>query len=98
MDSQKKENFTNEIYYVLLECFYNDLDSPSPEYDVQWTDGISSAAKCQELCKNNRDCNYFSYGSTTHHGKCWLKSEKATSLISHPGIIFGPKICGTTIT
>ena len=83
------------MHYVLLECFDNDLDSP--DHNVYLTDGISSAAKCQELCKNNRDCNYFTYGSTAYPGKCWLKSKKATSLVSHPGIIFGPKICGTTI-
>ena len=96
MDNQKKEKFTKEMYYVLLECFDNDLDSP--ENDVHLTDGIASAAKCQDLCKNYGDCNYFTHGSTAHPGKCWLKSKKATSLISHPGIIFGPKICGTKIT
>ena len=92
----EKENFTNEMYYELLECFYNDLDWP--DHNVHWTEGISSAVECQELCKNNRECNYFTYGRTAHHGKCWLKSKKATSLISSPGIIFGPKICGMTIT
>ena len=92
----KKGKFTKEMYYVLLECFDNDLDSP--ENDVYLTDGIASAAKCQDLCKNYGDCNYSTHGSTAHPGKCWLKSKKATSLISHPGIIFGPKICGTTIT
>ena len=84
------------MYYLLLECFANDLDSEGN--DIQSAiEGIASAADCQKLCNNNVDCNYFTYGSTVHSGNCWLKSEKATILSSYPGLISGPKICGTEL-
>ena len=78
-------------------CFADNLDSYGN--DIQSAiEGITSAAECQELCNGNVDCNYFTYGSTVHSGKCFLKSEKATTLTAYPGLISGPKICGTIIT
>ena len=82
------------MYNLLLEaCFANDLDSYGNDIGSA-VEGITSAAKCQELCNSNADCNYFTYGNTVLSGNCWLKSAKATTLASYPGLISGPKTCG----
>ena len=87
----KIEILPNELYDVFSVCFANDQDSYGN--DVKHHTGIASAAACQELCNSNVDCKYFTYGSTTHAGNCWLKSAKATTLTSKPGLISGPKTC-----
>ena len=35
---------------------------------------IDSALKCQNLCKKNKDCKYFTY--LPSNKRCWLKSQK----------------------
>ena len=61
--------------------------------DIESRNGVASAEKCQEVCKNNRDCKYFVYGKNDLSGSCFLKSEKVDHLTQHVGLIFGPKEC-----
>ena len=80
------------MYDVFSDCFDHDLDSAGNDIGSAIKD-VSSAAACQELCNDNADCKYFTYGKTVYAGNCWLKTKKVTPLTSAPGIISGPKTC-----
>jgi hypothetical protein len=73
-------------------CFTNHVNSPGN--DIGSRTGISSAEQCQEICKNDRNCKYFVYGSSAFSKTCFLKSDKVAHLTQHNGLIFGPKSCG----
>ena len=51
---------------------------------------VSNAGECQNGCRNNDDCKYFSFRASD--GQCWLKTTGDT-LAAETGIISGPIPC-----
>ena len=72
-----------------LDCIKDDQNAAGndlPDMPVTAT----SAGDCQNRCRSNADCKYFSYRATD--GGCWLKTSGDT-LAGEEGIVSGPMPC-----
>ena len=57
-----------------------------------------NAAMCQNLCRENSNCFYWTYATTdyfdsSYHKDCYLKADDVVSS-NQFGLISGPKNCG----
>ena len=60
-------------------------------------DKTRNAKECHNLCKNNQECNYFSWRGLNDPGRekeCCLKDTKSNNQGVLSGAVSGPKSCG----
>lgn len=85
---------------ILGECIeqeidYNGNDLNINKDDIDWANGPGkrdSAEKCQQLCQNRAECNFFTY--VPSRKVCLLKTSDSGRLTNRADRIAGKKYCG----
>ena len=79
------------------ECFKYDHDSLGNDLSDRPIKGITNPKECQDLCKADPSCFYFSVNlrnDPIENNGCWLKKDVgSTPPRPRVGVTFGPKHC-----
>ena len=79
---------------VTLGCFWEDMDKANvTDMMISHHQNITSAAECQNLCKKEPTCAYFTVRQKGHSSYgCYLNRDSIGYYHSY-GAITGPKHC-----
>mmetsp|Transcript_4532 Transcript_4532/g.10516 ORF Transcript_4532/g.10516 Transcript_4532/m.10516 type:complete len:650 (-) Transcript_4532:688-2637(-) len=71
-----------------VKCLERDVEYQG--WDIRTTDGVMAVADCQQACRKDPGCDFFSYRA--ERSLCELKASNAGRTQSG-GVVSGPKVC-----